>query len=575
MNNTHTTEKELTGYPSLDKPWLKYYSEEAINAPLPEYTIYEYLWENNKDHLDDIALIYWGRKITYGKLFENIDKTASAFSAIGVKEGEIVVVALPNTPENIYCVYALNKLGAVADMVDLRSKGDTLVHYLNESDARFAVICDLFAENVLEIVENIHIEKWIVSSPFDSLLAPLRTLMKLKSGEINLTKNVVFWKQFLNDTPLYDTKVQAHAQDIACIFHTSGTTGFPKGVMITNQNFNAMTVEYRHSGMAFSDGEFFLNQVPPFLAYGTILAIHLPLVLRMCINLLPDYQPSQFAKNVSRHKPNHVIASPADWRNFLEDSRSLAKDFSFLNTMASGGDAMNTKDKLSINTLVKNRGGHYKIMEGYGMTEIGSAACTNLPQCDVVGSVGVPLPLNTLCVFDNDNDCELPYGKSGEICMTGPTVMKGYYKNQTETDNVLKKHDDGKLWLHSGDIGHMDENGCVYIDGRLKRIIIRHDGMKISPRVIEQIIMREESITTCCVVGKSDTEHGHGQVPVAFIVLNERKPQSVEKVEAICKSELRENYIPSEYIIVEKLPLTPNGKVDYRKLEEMAKKIPN
>lgn len=563
--------KGLTGYASIDKPWLKYYSEEAINTPLPECTIFEYLWENNKDYLEDVALIYFGRKITYKELFRNINKTVSAFSSLGVKTGDIVAIALPNIPENIYCLYALNKLGAVADMVDLRSKGELLEHYLNESDARFAVICELFAENAFEIVERVHIKKWIVVSPFNSLPKPLQMLMRLKTGKIHLAKNVILWKQFLNSAPLNDKGMPAHTTDIACIFHTSGTTGIPKGVMLTNQNFNAMTVEYKYSGLDFSDGDTFLNQVPPFLAYNSILAIHLPLVLHMCIKLLPDYQPNRFAKNISKHKPNHVVAGPADWKNFIECQDKLAKNLSFLKTMASGSDAMSIKDKVYLNDLVKNRGGHYAILEGYGMTEIGSAACTNLPHCNVLGSVGVPLSLNTFCVFDNDNNCELPYGETGEICMTGPTVMKGYYKNQEETENVLRKHHDGKIWLHSGDLGHIDENGFVYIDGRLKRVIVRYDGIKVFPFPIEQTISKDKSIIACCVVGKNDTAHGQGQVPVAFIVLNKNTPKSVKEIKTDCELELNENYIPSDYIIVEKLPLTPNGKVDYCRLEEMAK----
>lgn len=565
MKNQH-----LTGYPSMDKPWLKYYSEEARNCPMPECTIYEYIWENNKHHLNDVALMYFGRKITYKELFYNINKTAYAFSSLGVKKGEIVGVALPNIPENIYCVYALNKLGAVADMIDLRSKGDLLAHYLNESNARFAVICDMFAKNIFEIVDDIHIEKIIVSSPFDSLPMPFRRLMKLKVGKINMPQNAVFWKDFQKSIAFNGKEMPAKIHDVACIFHTSGTTDIPKGVMLTNRNFNSMTVEYKYSGMNFSSGDTFLNQVPPFLAYNTILAVHLPLSLHMCIKLLPDYQPNCFAKNISRHKPNHVVAGPADWKNLLECQNKLAKDLSFLKTMASGSDTMNQKDKTNVNEIAKKRGVHCEITEGYGMTEIGSAACTNLPQCNVPGSVGIPLPLNTFCAFDNDNNRELPYGKSGEICMTGPTVMKGYYKNKAETENALKKHSDGKIWLHSGDLGHIDENGCIYIDGRLKRVIVCHNGIKVFPFPIEQFLLKDNNIAACCVVGKNDTVHGQGQTPVAFIVLVNETPKYVEKIKVNCKSEFSGFYLPSEYIIIEKLPLTPNGKVDFCKLERMA-----
>ena len=181
------TEQNLTGYSPIDKPWLKYYSEEAINALLPECTAYEYLLEKNKDALSDTALIYFKRKISYGEMFKCIDSTAVAFSALGVKQGDIVALALPNIPENIYCVYGLNKLGAIADMVDLRSKGDTLLHYFKESKATVAVICSLFSENNFEILTQTTIKKLIVVSPFDSLSAPLKLLMKSKE------KNFLCW----------------------------------------------------------------------------------------------------------------------------------------------------------------------------------------------------------------------------------------------------------------------------------------------------------------------------------------------------------------------------------------------
>ncbi len=568
-------EKKLTGYPSIDKPWLKYYSEEAINAPLPECTIYEYLWENNKDHLDDIAIIYFSRKITYRELFRNIDKTAAAFSALGVKQGEIVTVALPNIPENIYCIYALNKLGAIADMIDLRSKGDTLIHYLNESESRFAVICDLFASNAFDIADKTQINKWIVSSPFDSLPSLLRGIMKLKRGKLSTPANAILWQNFFY-TENENHKIPVGKPNaVTCIFHTSGTTGLPKGVMMTNLNFNAMVEQVRISGIRFDYGKRIMNQVPPFLAFNSLCSMHLPFAQHMQMVLLPEYRPDKFAENIVKTKASCCLAGPADWGNFLENKELLTKniDLSGLVSPISGSDAMTQKAKADVNKVLKSRGCSQGVLEGYGMTEIGSAACANTPQFNVDASVGIPLPFNTFCIYDNENDCELPYGEPGEICMTGPTVMKGYYKNQDETNNVLKKHKDGKVWLHSGDLGHMDQNGCVYIDGRLKRIIVRHDGIKVFPFGIEKTIIKLDCVSACCVVGKDDADHGRGKVPVAFVVLNNTSTDAIEEIKRQCLSELSENYLPKEYYVVEQLPLTPNGKIDYRALENRAEEM--
>ena len=571
MKDANTTpEKELTGYPSIDKPWLKYYSEEAINAPLPECTIYEYLWANNKDHLDDVALIYFGRKITYRKLFENIDRAAEAFKSLGVESGDIVAMALPNVPENIYCMYAINKLSAIADMIDIRSKGDVLKDYLNESASKVAVACDLFADNIFAIKSDTCLKNVVVISPFDSIIEPIRTVLKLKSKKINLPKYAMFWTRFIKEGSCAIGEIVGKSHNTACVFHTSGTTGRSKGVMLTNKCFNAMAVMYKYSGMEFSSGDIFMNQVPTFIPYNEILATHLPLSLHMSIKMLPDYQPNKFSKNISKLRPNHVVASPADWNNLLENEKLLASDLSFLKTLASGGDTMVIKNKLQINKLVQERGCHFKIMEGYGMTEIGSAACTNPPQCDIIGSIGIPLPLNSFCIYDNENEIELTYGKTGEICMNGPTVMKGYFNNESETNATLKQHKDGKVWLHSGDLGHMDENGCVYIDGRMKRIIVCYDGMKISPFEVERAILKCSNVQACCVVGKFDKTHNSGKIPVAYIVLLNPDNNSLEEIKAICKSELSEKYLPKTYVLIDELPLTQNGKVDYRELEKMA-----
>ena len=571
-------EQNLTGYPSIDKPWLKYYSEEAINAPLPKCTIYEYLWENNKDHLDDVAIIYFNRKITYRQLFENIKKTANAFRSLGIKCGDIVVIALPNTPESIYCLYALNKIGAIADMIDLRSKGDSLIHYLSESHTRFAIICDMFCNNFFNISDKTKIKKFIVVSPFDSLSAVVRRLMRIKNGKSAMPKNAVLWENFIGDfsTDLLNntSDEEGKLSDAACILHTSGTTGLSKSVELSNCNFNAMTIQYSYSGMGFNRGDKFLNQVPPFLAYGAVLATHLPLSLGMSIVILPEYRPDKFAKNIQKIKPNHVIAGPADWSNFLE-STIYETDFSFLKTLASGADKMQNNIKNTVNDLLQNKNCKSKIVEGYGMTEIGSAACTNVPQHIVDDSVGIPLPLNNFCIYDNEQSQELSYNHIGEICVSGPTVMLGYYNNIENTNKAIRLHDDGIYWLHSGDFGYIDENGNVFIQGRLKRVIVHYDGMKIYPSAIEQVILKHNNVLECCVVGKPDTEHKRGKIPVVFVVTKHPDNNCAEELKHLCKSELSENYLPTKYFVVKKLPLTSNGKVDYRALEKQAEELSN
>ena len=507
-------------------------------------------------------------------MFDHIDAATAAFSRLGVRQGDVVALMLPNIPEIVYCMYALNKLGAISDMIDLRTKGDTLVYYLQEASASVAVICDLFAENVCEVIEKTPLKHVVNCSPFDSLPVPLRTIMKWRRRQTDSSTSSisVAWSNFISVAPSTTPLPVGKPHDTACIFHTSGTTGLPKGVMMTNLNFNAMALQGRLSGLQFYPGKRIMNQVPPFLAFNALCSTHFPLVQHMQIVLLPEYRPDKFAENIVRTKATVCLAGPADWGNFLENKRLMKRsiDLSQMVSPISGSDAMSSKMKADINEVLRSKGCQSKVLEGYGMTEIGAAACTNLPQYNNDASVGIPLPFNTFCVYDNEIDTELPYGETGEICMTGPTVMKGYYNHPEETAAVLRLHQDGKIWLHSGDLGHMDEAGCVFLEGRLKRIIVWHNGIKASPFAAEKAILKHNNVNACCVVGAPDAEHGFGQVPVAFIVLKSQSPETLSEIKKICESELSANYIPRDYRMIDRLPLTANGKVDYRTLEKLA-----
>lgn len=557
----------LTGYPSTDKPWLKYYSSEVINAPLPENTMYEYLVERAEGYHNHTAISYFGRKISYGALLKNIHDAAASFAAIGVRAGDIVAVALPNIPENIYCIYALNMLGAVADMIDLRTKGDTLLHYLSESGARTAVICDMFAENTLSIIDRTKIENLIMVSPFTSLPFFFR-LFKHTGTYRNAAKHVLNWKTFLSIGIKESIHVHKDADTVACIAHTSGTTSTPKGVMLTSRNINSLISQYISIGFDHDTSDRMLNQVPPFLAYW-FLSFHLPFALHMTVILLPEYRPDKFAESLLKYAPNHVFAGPGDWGNLLTyGSRHI--NYSSLKSLASGSDHLDEKTKHAITEVLREGGCKNSILEGYGMTECCSAASSQLPGHIVDSSVGVPLPKNTFCIYDNEANAELTYNTAGEICICGPSVMKGYFNNAAETANVLRTHSDGKLWLHTGDLGSIDRDGNIYLSGRLKRVIVRYNGMKVSPSNIERVILTHPAVSACCTVGKKDTVHSRGQVPAAFVVLEYHDDNTISELKALCRAELSESYLPAAYHIIDALPLTPNGKVDYRALERIS-----
>jgi long-chain acyl-CoA synthetase len=298
------------------------------------------------------------------------------------------------------------------------------------------------------------------------------------------------------------------------------------------------------------------------------MGLHLPLSLGIRLEMLPDYEPHKFADNIYKHKTAHAVAGPADWSNFLENNKVSKRDYSFLKTLGSGSDKIDTTKRHEIDKILSNCGVKFGVMEGYGMSEVGSAAVTNLPKYIVDDSVGIPLTKMNISIVDENNN-ELTYNETGEICFSGETMMKEYLNNVEETQNIITIGSDGRRWLHSGDIGYMDENGNIFLQGRIKRIIVRYDGFKIFPLEVENIIMKSGVVENCCVVGIPNKEKGSGAMPVAAVVLKENYNNieyCISCINNICNEQLTERYRPTDIMILDELPLTDVGKVDYRKL---------
>ncbi|MCR5399364.1 MAG: acyl--CoA ligase [Lachnospiraceae bacterium] len=568
--------KSEWGYPSFDKPWLKYYSDSAINAPLPECTIYEYLLENNKDYPSDIAIIYLGRKITYKELFDNIDKTTAAFLKLGVKEKEIVTVALPSIPEALYCVYALNKIGAVANMIHPLAGTEETVNYFNEVQSRIAVIFDGAYDNIVNDIERTSVEKVVVASPADSLPLHFKIAYNLKVKSPRLDGNrFINWKEFIRDgfgTTVKVVKKDCH--EMAIISHTGGTTGEPKGCMISDHSTNA---EIWQVGMTMypSRQECMLAVLPPFVNYSLTNGMFEPLAFGMKLVLLPKYEPLKFADYVIKYKVNHVNTIPAYCEAMLQIPDIEKKDLSSLKYVVYGGEGMTEEVENSVNVLLKRCGCKYSLKKGLGMTEATSAASASFENLNDFESVGIPFPKMIKKTIDTETFEETKYGVDGEICISGPTIMQGYYRKEEETAEIIREHADGKKWLHTGDLGHISEDGIIFVTGRIKRIIMTKgsDGnvTKMFPDRIEKAIHRHDSVEISCVIGVPDKERIN--YPKAFVTIKKSDSDKASKehikteILDICKQSLPDYMVPNEIEFLENMPRTSLGKIDYRALE--------
>ena len=428
----------MTGYPSIDKPWLKYYSEEAINAPLPECTIYEYMYQNNKNYPSDIAILYLGRKITYRELFENIDITAAAFLKAGVKEKEIVTVALPSIPEALYCVYALNKIGAVANMIHpLAGKEETL-NYFNEVQSKIAVIFDGAHDSIADDIGKTSVEKVIVASPVDSLPVALKIAYGLKVKKPNLDGKVFqSWKSFVQDgkgTSVKEVKKDCH--EMAIISHTGGTTGEPKGVMCSDVSCNSLMWQLL-CNFEFERQECSLNVLPPFVNYSLLESMMAMIAEGIMVALIPKYDPLSFGKYLKKYHPNQILSIPAYWEAVLKNSNIERADMSCLKHLYSGGESLAKEVEEKIDSLLAQCGSKTRLYTGLGATEMMAGATITYDNCYFSGSVGIPMVKVECKIVDTETNEEVTYNHKGEICFTGPTLMLGYYNNEKETNESI------------------------------------------------------------------------------------------------------------------------------------------
>lgn len=572
-------EKEtMTGYPSIDKPWLKYYTEETINATLPECTIYEYLWENNKDHQSNVALNYFDRKITYGEVFANIDKATKGYSALGLKRNDIVTICAVTVPETIYSFYGLNRLGVVCNMVDPRTSAEGIREYIKEVNSKIVITIDVAYPKIVEAIKGTAVEKIVVISPADSLPQPKKFLFKaFKAAKIPNDNLHIYWNDFVEMGKDNKPVIATYKKNTPCVIvHTGGTTGIPKGVMLSNDNMNAAALQAYRCGFDFKREHKWLNIMPPFIAYGVGNGLHLPLIVGMEVILIPSFNPDKFVDLLNKYNPNHIAGVPSHYGNIIRNPKFQKSSLQYLLSPIVGGDGMDISLEKEVDVFFASHNAPNPVCKGYGMSEVAAAVCVcSSAERNKIGSVGIPFPYTTMSVFDLDTGKELSYNKEGEICMTGPNTMVGYYNNETETNNVIKKHDDGLMWVHSGDIGYIDEDGFVFIKDRIKRVIIRHDGFKVFPSLIEKTVDTNDNVVSNCAVGVADTSHSQGKLPIVFAVLSDGANAETVKAELfeLCKKELPEYVQPVDFVFIDKMPLTPIGKVDYRALEEKAKQI--
>ena len=560
-------------YASKAMPWLASYDPKYRDMPAPNCSAFDYICRQNKGHLAECALMYYNNHITYATLFVNVKKTAAALRAAGVAKGDILTAVSVMTPELIYLFYACDMVGATLNLVDPRYSPEGINEYIREVDSRMLICMNLFYDKCHQAVRRTRVEKVLVFSPAESLKGAMKLAYTAANPDRNrYASNVITWKQFMAAGQGASTASEPYDPDhTAVIVHTGGTTGSPKGVLLGDTSFNALAQQFAAYEVVFQRQQKLLNIMPPFIAYGYACGIHLPLSLGITVVIVPNLDPAELGKLVLKYKPAHMFGVPAHYQVLAADPHMKKKDLSFVLNFCCGGDAISLGAEKTVNDFLSSHGARYALAKGYGMTEVCSAATAAAGTRNKPGSVGLPLPGTMVSIFEPGTETELPIGQRGEICISGPSMMQGYYDKPDETAIIMRRHADGRVWIHSGDIGYMDQDGYVFLDSRIKRMIIRHDGFKIFPSMIENVISTHPAVSGCSVVGCTDKDHVQGRLPLAYVVLNpncqKKKRQIVRELRAMCADELPEYVLPVGYKFIDKLPLTPVGKVDYIELE--------
>ena len=560
-------------------PWYNYYDGVKEHINYPKLSLYKLLESNSNKHLNNISYNYFGTKKTYKDFLKQIDEVARSFKILCIKKGDKISICMPNTPEAIISFYAINKIGAIANMIHPLSSETEIKYYINVSNSRLIIAINISINKIIHIANETKLEKIIVVSPKDSMPLYMKIGYDLTQGrKIKLEESslLINWKQFIKLGKSYTRNITGNGykdSDVAAILYSGGTTGYPKGIELTNLNFNALALQSIEMCANLEEKEKVLAIMPVFHGFGLGICIHTVQVLGGCSILIPQFSVKTFANLIKKYKPSIIAGVPTLYEAFLRTEGLDNFDLSFLKLVISGGDSLSIELKKKIDKFLHEHNANIQVREGYGLTECVTGSCLTPLNYYREGSIGIPYPDTYYKIVEKDTIKEVPYGKEGEICIAGPSVMKGYLNDPVDTKITLRNHYDGMKWLHTGDLGFMDKDGFVYFKQRLKRVIVS-SGYCIYPQYIENVIDSHPDVLLSCVIG---IPHKYKQeVAKAFIVLkpNVKLTSDIKKsIKTLVEEKIAKYSWPYEYEFRDELPKTLVGKVAFNELvkEEKAK----
>ena len=560
---------------SATAPWVNYYGNTPAHLDYPEKTMYQMVSTSARQHPDNTAYIFMGKETSFRSFLARIDAAAKGLYNMGIRKGEKVTICMANTPQAVDCFYALNRIGAIPNMIHPLSAANEIAFYLNFSKSKAILTLAQFYDKVSSIRDQLeNPTKILIARIADELPMPLNLLYPMTKGgkadRVPVGKAYTLWYDMVKAgknaiLPPDDGQFD----DCGAILYSGGTTGTTKGIMLSNLNFNALGLQtIAASGFGHIDGMKMLSVMPVFHGFGLGIGIHTALIGGAACILVPQFSVKVYADTLLKQKPNLIPGVPTLFEALLRADSLKGQDLSFLKGIFSGGDSLPVELKKKVDAFLKAHGCTEQIREGYGTTECVTASCLTPKDYARSGSIGVPFPDTFYKVVTPGTTEEVPPNTEGEICVSGPTVMLGYMDNPEETANTLRRHYDGRIWLHTGDLGHMDQDGFVYFRLRMKRMIVTN-GYNVCPSQLENIIDGHEKVLLSCVIGIKDGYRGQ-KVKAYVVPMPGVEPTEELKAEILtyCSAHIAKYAMPRELEFRKELPKTLVGKVAYRVLEE-------
>ena len=564
---------------SAAAPWLKYYGNTPASLEYPHKTMYEMVEAAAKRHPNHVAYVFMGKKTSYTEFMKRIQAAAQGLYKMGIRKGDKVTICMANTPQALDCFYALNRIGAIPNMIHPLSASQEIAFYLNFSKSKAVLTLDQFYYKVAEILPQLeNPTEILIAKVVDELPAPLSALYPLTKTARAVKKlpkaGYTLWYDMVKAGKNTKLPAQKSRYDsCGAILYSGGTTGTTKGIMLSNLNFNALALQtIAASGFTMEEisNMKMLSVMPVFHGFGLGIGIHTPLVAGGTCILIPQFNVKVYAKTLMKQKPNLIPGVPTLFEALLRTEDLEGADLSFLKGIFSGGDSLSPELKKKVDAFLREHNCSEQIREGYGTTECVTASCLTPKDYARQGSIGVPFPDTYYKIVEPGTTNEVGPNIEGEICISGPTVMLGYMDNPYETANTLRRHYDGRIWLHTGDLGHMDQDGFVYFRQRIKRMIIT-SGYNVYPSQLENIIDANDKVLISCVIGVKDPYRVQ-RVKAYVVPMPGVEPSEALKQEILdyCSGRIAKYAMPREIEFRKELPKTLVGKVAYRVLEEEA-----